>query len=74
MTDLILDCVMDTLKTLPFLFVTYLLMEYIEHRTSDRTKGMIRRAGKWGPLLGGVLGLIPSAAFPRRRPAFFPAG
>ena len=71
MTDLILDCVMDTLKTLPFLFVTYLLMEYIEHRTSDRTKGMIRRAGKWGPLLGGVLGLIPQCGFSAAAASFF---
>ena len=63
MADIILDCVIDTLKTLPFLFLTYLLMEYIEHRTSDKTKTMIRRAGKWGPLFGGVLGVIPQCGF-----------
>ncbi|MDO5344368.1 MAG: putative manganese transporter [Lachnospiraceae bacterium] len=63
MADIILDCLIDTLKTVPFLFLTYLLMEYIEHRTSDKTKGMIRRAGKWGPLFGGVLGVIPQCGF-----------
>lgn len=63
MADIILDCLIDTLKTVPFLFLTYLLMEYIEHRTSDKTKSMIRRAGKWGPLFGGVLGVIPQCGF-----------
>lgn len=71
MADLILDCIIDTLKTLPFLFLTYLLMEYIEHRTSEKTKGMIRRAGKWGPLFGGVLGVIPQCGFSAAAAGFF---
>lgn len=71
MADLILDCVFDTLKTVPFLFLTYLLMEYIEHRTSDKTKRVIRRAGKWGPLFGGVLGVIPQCGFSAAAAGFF---
>ena len=61
--DVFLDCVIDTLKTIPFLFLTYLFMEYLEHRTSDRTLGMIRRADKVGPLWGGLLGIIPQCGF-----------
>ena len=53
----------DTLKLLPFLFLTYLLMEYIEHRASERTQAMLSRAGTAGPLLGGALGAVPQCGF-----------
>jgi len=53
----------DSLKLLPFLFLTYLLMEYIENKTSDQTKQILRKSGKWGPVLGGVLGAFPQCGF-----------
>jgi hypothetical protein len=61
--DAAVDGVMDTLRLVPFLFITYLLMEYIEHRTSDRTRTVIRRADKFGPLPGGFLGILPQCGF-----------
>ena len=57
--DIAADAVLDTLRILPFLFVTYLLMEVLEHRTGDRTLAVIRRADRFGPLAGGLLGIIP---------------
>ncbi len=57
------DGTLDTLKLIPFLFLTYLIMEEIEHRTSDRTKKAIRRAGRLGPLAGGFIGIIPQCGF-----------
>ena len=63
MWDIILDCIIDTVKLIPFLFLTYLLMEYIEHKTSEKTKTVIRRAGKMGPLFGGLLGAVPQCGF-----------
>lgn len=36
LSDVVLDCVIDSLKLFPFLFLTYLLMEIIEHKTGDR--------------------------------------
>ena len=57
------DAVMDTLKILPFLFLTYLVMEWLEHKTGSRTQAAIRRAGKMGPLFGGVLGIFPQCGF-----------
>lgn len=54
---------LDTLKLVPFLFLTYLVMEYLEHRTGDRVTGAIRKAGKWGPLAGGLLGVVPQCGF-----------
>lgn len=53
----------DTLRLLPFLFLTYLLMEILEHKAGDRTRGMIARAGRLGPLFGALLGLVPQCGF-----------
>ena len=61
--DAILDGAIDTAKLIPFLFLTYLVMEYIEHHTSDKTRGMIRRADRFGPLAGGLLGAFPQCGF-----------
>ncbi len=61
--DAIVEGFMDTVKLVPFLFITYLLMEFIEHRTSDKTRTMIRRADKYGPLAGGLLGAFPQCGF-----------
>jgi len=59
--------VLDTLKLLPFLLLTYLLMEYLEHKMSDKATSVINRAGKLGPVLGGVLGIVPHASCCRVR-------
>lgn len=63
MIDAILDAVLDSLKILPFLFITYLLMEYLEHKTSEKSKNFIKKTGKWGPIFGGLLGAIPQCGF-----------
>ncbi len=57
------DALLDTLKLLPFLFLSYLLMEYLEHRSGDATQNWLRRAGRIGPLLGGSLGVLPQCGF-----------
>ena len=61
--DAILDGAMDTVRLVPFLFLTYLAMEYIEHHTSDRTRAAIRRSDRFGPLAGGLLGAFPQCGF-----------
>lgn len=71
MQEILHHCVEDTVKILPFLFLTYLMMEYIEHKTSDRTRIMIRRAGKMGPLFGGILGALPQCGFSTAAAGFF---
>ncbi|MDD3368595.1 MAG: putative manganese transporter [Lachnospiraceae bacterium] len=63
MIDAILDALIDGGKLLPFLFATYLVMEWIEHKTSDKTRLAIKNAGKWGPLLGGAFGVVPQCGF-----------
>lgn len=61
--DVLLDTLIDTLKILPFLFLTYLVMEYIEHRMKEKTKKIVSDSGKFGPLLGGLLGVFPQCGF-----------
>lgn len=53
----------DTVKLLPFLFLTYLGMEYLENRAGHKTVAMLSRTGKRGPLLGGLLGAVPQCGF-----------
>lgn len=53
----------DSITLIPFLFVTYLLMEYLEHKTGEKTTKLIRRAGKTGPVWGGILGVLPQCGF-----------
>lgn len=61
--DVLKDTGLDTLKTLPVLFLAYLLMEFLEHRTGEKTNRLIQKSGRWGPLLGSVLGVVPQCGF-----------
>ena len=55
--------IIDTVKLVPFLFLTYLFMEYIEHKTSTKVKNIVHKSGKAGPLIGGLLGAVPQCGF-----------
>ena len=61
--EVILHGFIDTLKLTLFLFLTYLLMEFIEHKASEKVKGAMTRAGSLGPLIGGVFGAVPQCGF-----------
>lgn len=63
MLDAILDALIDSIKLLPFLIITYIIMEYIEHRTGEKTKNVIEKSGKFGPFFGSVLGIFPQCGF-----------
>ena len=53
----------ETVNLLPFLYLTYLFMEFLEHKSGDATQKLLRRSGKVGPLLGGALGIVPQCGF-----------
>jgi hypothetical protein len=53
----------DTLKLVLFLFLTYLLMEFIEHKASDKLKSLVTSGGRFGPALGGLFGAVPQCGF-----------
>lgn len=61
--DLLLDAVVDTLKVLPFLFVAFLVIEFLEHKAQDKVKHLFTRAGSAGPFIGTLLGCIPQCGF-----------
>ena len=63
MKDIIIDTFIDALKILPFLFITFLLLELLEHKLNNKTKNVISKSGKVGPIIGSLLGAIPQCGF-----------
>lgn len=63
MKEVILDTLLDGLKLLPFLFITFLLIELFEHKISDKGKKVVEKSGRFGPVLGSLFGIIPQCGF-----------
>ena len=61
--EVLIDTLIDSVKILPFLLVAYLIMEYIEHKTTDKTREAIKKSGKFGPFIGSILGAFPQCGF-----------
>ncbi len=63
MTEVISDALLDSLPILPFLFIVYVLIEVLERRLmfASRAKRLLR--GKFAPLIGAGVGLIPQCGF-----------
>ena len=61
--DCFLDALIDSLKILPFLLLTYVVMEYLEHHMKETSKDAIRKSGRLGPLFGAACGIIPQCGF-----------
>ena len=63
MKDIIIDTLIDALKLLPFLLIAFLIIELLEHKFSNKTDKIIKKSGKFGPLLGSILGAFPHCGF-----------
>lgn len=63
MVDIILDTLIDGIKLLPFLFIVFFVLEYIEHKVSRKNKKIIENSGKYGPFIGAILGMFPQCGF-----------
>ncbi len=61
--DVVIDAVIDSLKILPFLFITYLIMEALEHKTHDVSAKIVEKTEYFGPLWGGLIGVFPQCGF-----------
>ena len=63
MVDIILDTLIDGIKLLPFLFIVFFVLEYIEHKVSIKNKKIIEKSGNYGPFIGAILGMFPQCGF-----------
>ncbi len=63
MIDSLLDGLLDTLKLLPYLFITFLILEFLEHKLDKKNEKILTKNKKYGPFLGGILGALPQCGF-----------
>ena len=61
--DVFTDAAIDCIKMLPFLFLAFLLIEALEHYSSDFTKKLMIKVDKAGPVVGAVVGCVPQCGF-----------
>lgn len=61
--DILLDTIIDSAKLIPFLLLTYLLMEWIEKKGAAAMKRSIANVNQAGPLIGSILGVVPQCGF-----------
>ena len=63
MIDVLVDGLIDTLKLLPYLLITFLVLELLEHKLNKKNQKLLIKNQKYGPLVGGVLGALPQCGF-----------
>ena len=61
--DVLVDTLLDSLKILPFLFISYLIIEFIEHKSSEKLEKALSTSGKYSKIIGSILGIIPQCGF-----------
>ena len=69
--DIGADALRDTLYLVPFLLVTYLLLETLEHKAGAHTERLVQKAGHFGPAVAAVLGAVPQCGFSAAGAALF---
>ena len=72
--DVLLETLLDTLKVLPYLFFAYLLLEILERKTEEKNIEAIGGSGKWGPVVGSLLGLVPQCGLSAASANFYAGG
>ena len=56
--DAFLDALIDGVKMLPFLYLAYLLIEWLERNHGERIEKALAGGGHWGFVPGALLGLF----------------
>ncbi len=72
--DALLDAAIDTVKLIPFLFITYLIMEALERKTSGHTTSLMSRVGRFGPIVGALVGIVPQCGFSAAASSLYAGG
>ena len=73
-TDALLDALLDTLKLLPLLYLSYLLIETLEHHAGGKAAALVTKTGRAGPGVGALLGLVPQCGFSGAMASLYCAG
>lgn len=63
MLECILDSLIDTIKLIPYLLVTFIILEYLEHKLSKKNEKILKKNKKYGPIIGALLGALPQCGF-----------
>ncbi len=74
MYEIVLHSIEDTIPVIPFLFVTYLFMEWVEHRAGKKMEHWMKEARQYGPIAGGLLGIIPQCGFSAAASSLYAGG
>ena len=68
------DTIKDTIALIPFLFITYLVMEWLERRTEEQSVAALTRIGRLGPVVGAGAGIIPQCGFSAAAASLYSGG
>ena len=68
------DAALDTIKLIPFLFVTYLVMEYLEDKAGETSTAMLKKAGRFGSVIGAAAGVLPQCGFSASAASLYAGG
>ncbi len=71
--SILADSLKDSVALFPFLLITYILLEYMEHKDSGRSLNLIGKAGRLGPVFGAVGGIVPQCGFAAAAANFYAA-
>ncbi|MBR4316721.1 MAG: arsenic efflux protein, partial [Alphaproteobacteria bacterium] len=69
--DIVTDSFFDTLNLVPFLFIAYLILEFVEHTSQKNMLNIIKKSNKYGPLFGAICGLFPHCGFSAVASSFY---
>ena len=61
--DVLGESLVDTAKMLPFLFLAYLFIEYVENRHGERIEAVLESSGRWGAIPAALLGCVPQSGY-----------
>lgn len=72
--DALLDALTDTVKLIPFLYLTYLLMEFLERKAGEKFAGKLASVGRYGPIFGALFGVVPQCGFSAAASSLYAGG
>ncbi len=72
--EALLDAVIDTVKLIPFLFLTYVAMEYLERKTEEKQIDLLEKTGRLAPVFGGIAGIVPQCGFSASAASLYSGG